>query len=319
MEHTRLRRTSRARPLIAIAAIGCLGLLAGCGGDDTSTTGTAASAPAQCSGPVEDCLGFTRRGIAAASANVENRIATCMKAEGFEYVPADPVAVQAALTGKPNMSDAEFETLFGYGITTLYGKGSPQTDPNSRIRAKLGAADLRAYDRALSGGKPDQTFALAVDTGDFSQLGGCTKQATDEALGGAGLLTTLQRKLDELDDSIAADQRVVKAQQAWGACMRAATGDEYEDAEDIEDAIKKEFERLVGQIVAPGQVAPEGTNVDMAALTALQRREIDLSSKDLACERKHITPVESKVRAEKEAAFRDANADLLRKVKPLGS
>lgn len=300
-----------------VAAVACLAALAGCGGSDDS--GSTSTAPAATGATVEDQLGFTRKGVAAASAKVENAIASCMKTEGFDYVPSDPVAQQAALTGKPNMSDEEFEKQFGYGITTLYGRASDQTDPNAKIRSALGAADRAAYDRALSGGKPDQTFAFAVDTGDFSELGGCTKTATDDAFGGSQLLQTLQRKLDELDDSIVADQRMGRAIEAWQGCMKSATGEEYEDAESIEDAIKQRFEKVAGSVVPPGQVAAAGTEVDMAALRKLQQDELDLFNKDLACENEHITPVENKVRAEKETRFKSDNADLLRKVKPLGT
>jgi len=303
------------------AAIACLALLAGCGGGSTSTE-TASSAPKQqaaTGGTIEDQLGFTRKGVAAASAKVENSIAACMKAEGFDYVPTDPVAQQAALTGKANMTDEEFEQQFGYGITTLYGRGTPQSDPNERIRSQLGEADRAAYDRALSGGKPEQTFAFAVDTGDFTELGGCTKKATDAIFGGSQLLQRLQRKLDELDDSIAADQRMVRAQSAWQTCMKSATGEEFEDAESIEEDIKRRFEAIVGSVVPPGQVAPQGVNVDMAALRVLQQSEMNLYAKDRACEKKYIDPVETKVREEKETKFKTDNADLLSKVKPLGS
>jgi hypothetical protein len=308
------------RRLVALAATACLPLLAGCGGGDSSNSSASASSGASASGgTIEDQLGFTRRGVAAASAKVENAIAACMKAQGFDYVPVDSVAQQAALTGKPNMSDEEYEQQFGYGITTLYGRGSAQTDPNAAIRSGLGQADVAAYDRALSGGKPDQTFAYAVDTGDFTELGGCTKKATDAAFGGTQLLQTLQRKLDELDDSIAADQRMVHAQEKWRTCMKDATGNEYEDAESIEDDIKQRFERLVGSVVPPGEVAPAGTQVDQAALAKLQQDELDLFHKDLACENSHITPVEAKIRQQKEAKFKSDNAELLRKVKPLGT
>jgi hypothetical protein len=313
-DHGRRRR-------IALAAFACVPLLAaGCG--DSKSTGsnaTPASASASTGGTIEDQLGFTRKGVAAASAKVENSIATCMKGQGFDYVPVDSVAQQAALTGKPNMSDAEFEQQFGYGITTLYGRASAQTDPNATIRAGLGDADRAAYDRALSGGNPDQTFAFAVDTGDFSQLGGCTKKATDQAFGGTQLLQTLQRKLDELDDSIAADQRVVRAQDAWRACMKDATGNEYEDAESIEDDVKQRFEKVAGSVVPPGEVAPPGTQVDQAALAKLQQDELDLFRKDSSCEKRLIDPVENKVRQEKETRFKSDNAELLRKVKPLGT
>jgi hypothetical protein len=299
-----------------MAALACLALLAGCGGssDQAATTRAAATG-----GTVEDQLGFTRKGVAAAAARVENAIAACMKADGFDYIPTDPVAQQAALTGKANMSDEEYERQFGYGITTLYGRGTAQTDPNATIRSHLAEADRAAYDRALSGGKPEQTFALAVDTGDFTELGGCTKRATDEAFGGTQLLQTLQRKLDELDDSIVADQRMVRAIEAWRSCVKAATGEEYEDAEAIEEEITQRFESIVGGVVPPGQVAREGTPVDTAALRKLQQDELDLFNRDLGCENKHIAEVEEKVRQEKEAAFKRDNAELLRRVKPLGT
>jgi hypothetical protein len=310
-------RHHAGRRRIVMAAIACLPLLAACGG---SSDRAATAQPAAASGgTIEDQLGFTRKGIAAASAKVENAIAACMKADGFDYIPTDPVAQQAALTGKANMSDEEYEKQFGYGITTLYGRGTAQTDPNATIRSQLGEADRAAYDRALSGGKPEQTFALAVDTGDFTELGGCTKKATDEAFGGTQLLQTLQRKLDELDDSIVADQRMVRAIEAWRACVKAATGEEYEDAESIEDGIRQRFESLVGSVVPPGQVAPDPAQVDMAALRKLQQDEMDLFNKDLTCENKHITPVETTVRRQKEARFKSANAELLSRVKPLGT
>ena len=302
---------------IVMAGLACLPLLAGCGGSNDR----AATPPqnAATGGTVEDQLGFTRKGVAAASAKVENAIAACMKADGFDYIPTDPVAQQAALTGRANMSDEEYEKQFGYGITTLYGRGTAQTDPNATIRSQLAEADRAAYDRALSGGKPEQTFALAVDTGEFTELGGCTKRATDTAFGGTQLLQTLQRKLDELDDSIVADQRMVRAIEAWRGCVKAATGEQYEDAEAIEDEITQRFEGLVGGVVPPGQVAADPTQVDTAALRDLQQDELDLFAKDLACENEHIAPVETRVRQEKETQFRTENAELLRKVKPLGT
>lgn len=313
MTHNRRPGRTRARPLAA--ALVALALLAGCGG-------AAKKPPAsEAGGSVEDQLGFTRKGILRAQAKVENSIAACMKAQGFDYVPGDPEAVQAALTGRPSMTDEEFEAQFGYGISTLFGRGNAQSDPNERIRQALNPVDRAAYDKALSGDNPDQTFFAAVDSGDFSELGGCTKQATDDLFGGTALLQTLQSKLDELDDSILADQRMVRASEAWTACMRDATGETFEDSEAVEQEIRKQFAAIVGPegvALKPGEVAAEGS-YDAAALAALQRREVELSSKDVACERKHITPVDNVVRSEKEARFKDDNAELLRRVKPLDS
>jgi hypothetical protein len=311
-----------ARLLALLAVLLATALLAGCGGDDESagdgaTQTQAQDGQAQSDLDVEEQLGFTRNGVTAAQAKVENAIAACMKAEGFEYVPSDPVAAQAALTGKPNMSDEEFERTYGHGIATLYGKGSAQSDPNARIRAQLGDADRRAYDRTLHGGDPQQTFAYAIDNGDFSELGGCTRKATEEAFGGTRLLTTLQRELDELDEAILADGRMVRAQEAWSRCMRTATGESFEDSEAVEETIRERLEQIVGEVLAPGQVAPEGS-YDKAALAELARLEVEWTNKDLACEEEHIADVEDTVRREKEARFREDNAELLRQVRPLG-
>jgi hypothetical protein len=310
------------RLLALLVVVLAVALLGGCGGDDESSGDGAGDTPAQeqqaqSDLDVEEQLGFTRNGVTAAQAKVENSIAACMKAEGFEYVPSDPVAAQAALTGKPNMSDEEFERTYGHGIATLYGKGSAQSDPNARIRAQLGDADRRAYDRTLHGGDPQQTFAYAIDNGDFSELGGCTRKATEEAFGGTRLLTTLQRELDELDEAILADSRVVRAQEAWSRCMRAATGETFEDSEAVEETIRERLEQIVGEPVAPGQVAPEGS-YDKAAVAELARLEVEWTNKDLACEERHIADVEDEVRREKEARFREDNAELLRQVRPLG-
>ena len=313
----RLLAALLALALATMLAAGCGDDAGDGGGSGSDGTTTRPQQQAQSDLDVEEQLGFTRNGVTAAQAKVENEIAACMKAEGFEYVPSDPVAAQAALTGKPNMSDEEFERTFGHGIATLYGKGTAQSDPNARLRAQLGEADRRAYDRTLHGGDPQQTFAYAIDNGDFSDLGGCTRKATEAAFGGTRLLTTLQRELDELDEAILADSRVVRAQEAWSRCMRAATGESFEDSEAVEETIRERLEQIVGEPVAPGQVAPEGS-YDKAAVAQLARLEVEWTNQDLACEEEHIADVEDEVRREKEARFREENAELLRQVRPLG-
>ncbi len=308
------------KPIAAtFATLAGVVLLAGCGGgDDKPTSGPSGG------GSVEEQLGFGRADSPDAQAKTENDIAACMRAQGFEYIPVDPVAAQAALTGKSNLNDEDFDRQFGYGIATLYGRGTPQSDPNARIRQSLSAPDLRAYDQALSGGQPEQTFFRAADTGDFSQLGGCTKQAADKLFGGSELLTTFQRKLDELDDAVLEDQRMVRAFEAWRACVRDKTGQTFEDSEAVELDIQRRLAEIVGPLPpgesAPGEFAshtPEGP-VHPAALAALRRLELEFASADVACEEEHIVPVEDKVSAEKERAFREANAELLRRAKPLG-
>jgi len=107
---------------------------------------------------LEDTLGFSREGQMELQSRVENETARCMKNQGFDYVPVDPFAQQQALTGKARLTDEDFIKEFGYGISTLFGRGNAQADPNERIRNSLGTADKAAYDRALGGDNRERPF-----------------------------------------------------------------------------------------------------------------------------------------------------------------
>jgi len=269
---------------------------------------------------LEDQLGFSQSGIIERQSRVEASIQRCMKDQGFDYIPVDPFAQRAALTGKARMSDEEFTKQFGYGISTLFGRGTEQSDPNERIRKSLSTADRAAYDRALYGDNPGLTFADAADTDSTDQLGGCQRQATDEVFGGTAVLASLQKKLDALDDRVAEDQRMVKAVENWSTCM-ADEGFRYSDPEDIDSDLLKRFQAIVGADAKAGAtVAPDpSVTIDQAALTQLQQEEVKIGNADLKCEKKEITPVENVVRPQYESEFRDQNRQLLSRVRPVGS
>ena len=309
MPHPFSHHVRRGVTLLALAATPVAIAACGGGGGDAATTAA---------GAVEDQIGFTQAGIAERQSRVEAAIAECMKAQGFEYTPVDPLAQQAALTGSTRLSDEDFVKQFGYGVSTLIGRGGVQSDPNDRIRLSLGDADRGAYDRALWGDNPGATFAVANDTGDFTRLGGCTKQATESVFGGADVLTQLQGKLNELDETIAQDQRVVRAVEQWAGCMNKA-GLPYEDPEDIEPDLIKRFQSIVGPKVERGATTPVPPGADQAALSELQRTEVAAAVADLACEEEFITPVEDVVRPQYEASFRQANQDLITRLRPAGS
>jgi len=301
--------------VVLTAALG----LAACGGDDSASSEQPASKK-QPSGPVEDQLGFDTAGIMARQSRVEADIRECMKAQGFEYVPVDPFAQRAAVTGASRLSDEDFLNQFGYGISTLWGRGGVQADPNQRLRASLSAADRRAYDRALWGENAGSTFQAAVDSGDFAKLGGCTRKATEAVFGGAQVLTQLQGKLDQLDERILEDQRMVHAVERWTACM-AKAGYRYEDPDEIDSDLTKRMEKIVGPLPGPLATGPASGQkpqpYDRSALAALQREEVAVARADYACERKEITPVESVVRPQYEAQFRQRNQALISQVKPV--
>jgi hypothetical protein len=269
---------------------------------------------------VEDQLGFDQAGIIARQSRVETAIRDCMKAEGFEYVPVDPFAQRAAVLGSSRLSDEDFLQQFGYGISTLWGRGRPDADPNYRLRLALGRADRKAYDRALWGENSGSTFTAAVDSGDFTKLGGCTRDATEEVFGGARVLTKVQGKLDQLEERILQDQRMVRAIERWSKCM-ADAGYDYEDPEAIDSDMFERMESIVGPLPAQFATGPapgeKPLPYNRAALRELQREEVAIARADYACERKHITPVEEKVTPEYANEFREQNKTLMSQVKPV--
>jgi hypothetical protein len=307
--------------LIVIVLGASLGLSA-CGGSGEaggSTQQQKKSKPNP-NAPVEDQLGFDTAGIMARQSRVEADIRECMKAQGFDYVPIDPFAQRAAVTGVSRLTDEDFLKQFGYGISTLWGRGGAQADPNQTLRKSLSPADRRAYDRALWGDNPGATFQAAVDSGDFTKLGGCTQKATEAVFGGAQVLTQLQGKLDQLDDRILEDQRMVRAVEKWTNCM-AAAGFRYDDPDAIDADLTKRMERIVGPLPGPFATGPaDGAKpppYDHAALHVLQRDEVSIARADYDCERKDITPVETVVRPQYEAQFRVRNQSLINQIKPV--
>jgi hypothetical protein len=309
----------RLARLLLILVLGAALGLAACGSDDSGSS-QKASSKKQFNGPVEDQLGFDTAGIMARQSRVEADIGECMKAQGFDYVPVDPFAQRAAVTGATRLSDEDFLKQFGYGISTLWGRGGAQGDPNQRLRTSMSAADRRAYDRALWGDNPGATFQAAVDSGDFTKLGGCTRKATETVFGGAQVLTQLQGKLDQLDERILEDQRMVRALERWTTCM-ADAGYRYEDPDQIDTDLTKRMEKIVGPLPGPLTTGPASGQkpvpYDRAALAALQREEVAIARADYGCERKEITPVEAVVRPQYEAQFRQRNEALISQVKPV--
>jgi hypothetical protein len=292
------------RPLAVALAIGTsLVLLAACGGGGSSSNEEE---------PVEEQLGLEQDGILQRQGHAENLIRDCMKAQGFDYTPVDPQAQRAALVGQAGMSEEDFNKQYGYGITTLYGKeqNADASNPNVKIRDALSDADKAAYDHALYGDDTSATFGQALDTGDYSRLGGCTKQAVEAVFGGVAVFQSLQEKLDDLDNSILQDDRMVKAVQAWSKCMGDAGFPDLTEQDQVDSTLQAKLEAIVGP---PDDPNPD---YDQGALKALQAEEVSMVAADITCEKDHISAVEDKVRAEYESTFREQNAELLKQVPP---
>ena len=120
-------------------------------------------------------------------------------------------------------------------------------------------------------------------------------------------LESLTAKLDELDERIVADPRMVDAIDGWAQCMRRA-GYPLADPDEVDVVLQARLEEIVGPPDAPNP------DFDRRALLALQGEEVAMVTKDIACEEQHIAAVEERVRVEYERAFRERHADVLANV-----
>lgn len=285
-------------------------LAAACGsGTARSARTTAAGASAS-----EAAFGLDRKSLLARQLKVEALVATCMKKQGFDYVPMDPSTVVVGLgrfvvTG---LDADQFRTQYGYGITTTYDATAPGgtvggPNPNARIRDGLSAAEQKAYDKALDGGSNAGTFADAVGQGDFGRLAGCNKSAAAEVFGGAGALDVVQSVLDEVDKRVVADPQMIKAERQWADCLTAA-GFTFSTSDQIDASLRDRLQAIVG-------TAPGNSGYDRAALRTLQQEELRTAETDWRCEVTYKVPVESKVVAAVEKAYFEAHPGLAATVK----
>src|SRR5262249_34550093 len=129
-------------------------------------------------------FGLSQKELVQAIERVEELIAKCMREEGFQYVAADYNTVRAGMTADkrlPGLSEEEFITKYGFGVSTMYTGEPPQLttgyspakvglgDRNIQIFKNLSSTDQAAYNRVLLGENTFATFAVALETENFSQ------------------------------------------------------------------------------------------------------------------------------------------------------
>ncbi|MCE7011039.1 hypothetical protein LWC34_50785 [Kibdelosporangium philippinense] len=173
-------------------------------------------------------------------ARLENLIADCMKAQGFEYIArprsADNTAeVQEKNVGGRDPSMVPYETLktyrqkYGFGVYSrdvfptdpaVGNSPPPPPDPNQAIRDKLDPAQRDAYDKALGGG------LLTAENGKkFRGEDGCTTKAAMQVYPPqtqAPPDPAKQAEFKQLLQRFQTDPQLLNASQAYGTCLRQA-------------------------------------------------------------------------------------------------
>lgn len=286
------------QPLLSFIII----LTAACGGNATITT------PGGETVGTEE-FGLTRAELVSSIEQVEASIAQCMSEAGFEYIAVDYNTVRRGMVADkslPGLSEEAYFDQYGYGISTLYTGLSPQlsteTTPakiglgeqNVQIFQNLAPADQVAYNQTLFGENQDATFAVAIETEDFSRTGGCTRAAIEQVFTAEQLSTSYLNPKDAL---IEQDPRMIEAITQYGECIRAA-GFDYNHEREIESDLRDRLAEITGGLPL------EALSADArAALAELQTYERALAVASYDCEVRYLEPVEDQVERELFAGY----------------
>ena len=264
---------------------------------------TAAQAP---KGLGTEEFGMSPRELVQAIEKTEQLIARCMADQGFQYIAADHNTVRAGMSADkslPGLSEEEFVSRYGFGVSTFYTGLPPQLstgynparvglgDRNVQIFRKLSSADQVAYNRALLGDDLSSTFAVALETEDLSHTGGCTRKALSETFKPDQLKASHYNPQDAL---INKDPRMKAALRQYAEQMRKA-GFDYAHPDDVEADVRKRLDVLSqGESIPADKMSPE----QRGALKALQDYERRVAKKNHELVEKLFDPVEEQIAKE---------------------
>jgi hypothetical protein len=251
-------------------------------------------------------FGMTPKQLVEAVEKVESLISKCMRDQGFEYVSADYNTVRRGMTADkkmPGMSEKDFFTKFGFGVSTTYTGEPPQLaagyspgkeglgERNIQIYKKLSPADQVAYNRALFGENASATFAVSLESENFAMTGGCTKKAIAQVFKPEEMTAAYYNPKDAL---INKDPRMKAAVSKWAAEMRKA-GFEYSHPDDVEYDIRKRLAALTnGSTIPVDKMTPS----QLTALKELQAYERKVAVKHMQMRDEVIDPVAEKIEEE---------------------
>lgn len=259
--------------------------------------------------PGTEEFGLSKKQLVRNIEAVELLIAQCMSENGFEYIAADYRTIRRGMTSDkslPGMGEGTFVKRYGFGISTLYTGRGPQLselrtpaqiglgEKNIEIFRNLSKADQVAYNRTLFGEHSDATFAVALETEDFSRTGGCTRQAIAQVFKPEQLKATYRNPKDAM---IEKDPRMIAALAKWSERMRAA-GFNYSHPIEVDLDIKRRLDAITGG--APIETLSAEAR---AALRDLQAYEIAACSLAYELENKILDPVDGRIEREMFTGF----------------
>lgn len=256
--------------------------------------------------PGTEEFGLTPRQLVQSVEKVEALISKCMRDQGFQYVAIDYETIRRGMSADKNMpglSEQEFIDRYGFGVATMYTGRPPQLsigysparvglgERNVQIYKNLSPADQVAYNRALFGTNTDATFAVGLETENFSRCGGCTRKAIEQVFKPEQLKASYYNPKDA---QINKDPRMRAALREYAAKIREA-GFDYNHPDEVELDIR---ERLAA-LTSGGTIPVEKLSYEKRiALEKLKAYEWNVAKINFELAEELFDPVEAKIERE---------------------
>jgi len=251
-------------------------------------------------------FGLSPRDLVQAIERTEELIAKCMREQGFQYTAVDHATVRSGMAADkqiPGMTEDEFVSRYGFGVATLYTGLAPQLstgyspakvglgERNVQYFKTLPPADQAAYNHALLGENTHATFAVALESENFSPTGGCTRKAVEQVFKPEQLRATYYNPQDAL---INKDRRMKAALALYVREMKKA-GFEYNHPDEVEPDIRTRLAAITdnGRLLVEKMSAEQKT-----ALKKLQDYELAVAAKSVKLHEEIIAPVEERIQQE---------------------
>jgi hypothetical protein len=251
-------------------------------------------------------FGLTTKQLVQNIERVEARIAKCMREEGFQYVAADYMTIRRGMSADkrmPGLGEEEFIREHGLGLSTMYTGAPPQLsegyspakvglgERNIQIYQNLSPADQVASNRSLFGEDATATFAVGLETEDFSRCGGCTREAIASVFDEEQLAASYYNPIDQMIND---DPRMKAALRKYAKEMRAS-GFAYDHPDDVEVDIRQRLNALTeGRTVPVSALSPDR----LAGLAELQDYERRVAMKNFELAEEIFDPVEERIQKE---------------------
>ncbi len=248
-------------------------------------------------------FGLSPKQLVEAVEKVEGLISKCMRDQGFAYIAVDYNTVRKGMAADkrlPGVSEEEFVSKYGFGVATLYTGQPPQLtegyspgkvalgERNVENYKKLSATDQIAYNRVLFGENISATFAVGLETENFSMTGGCTRKAIEQVFPPEQVKSTFYNSKDALVNK---DPRMKSALGRFAKEMNKA-GFKYNHPDEIESDIRERLTALTsGGTILVAKMSAE----QRVALKDLQDYERRVAAKNFKLQMEVIEPVEERI------------------------